>query len=249
MSLSREDVAGTIAPLSFIFWGGLLCILDFTISSKVNGEGFKVDLLNDFVGMLLITYGIFKLSAVQVHDRYSSAMGFVKIVAVLATLKALHDHLIYRTPEMLSVLFALLGLAELIAVVVFCVATRWFSREAQMENSARSWTTTIWLVTLIYLIPLGFFYAAGAVALSSDAQTAPAPPIACAQRAASSSPIDPASPQMRLASPKQSRPASATRPGPKRRAALAAGSAASASTRLNATSTQVTAVTETSSSR
>ncbi len=46
---------------------------------------------------------------------------------------------------------------------------------------------------------------------SSDAQTAPAPPIACAQRAASSSPIDPASPQMRLASPKQSRPASATR--------------------------------------
>ena len=84
---------------------------------------------------------------------------------------------------------------------------------------------------------------------SSEAQTAPAPPIACAQRARSSTPIDPASPQTRLASPKQSKPASAIRPGPKRRAAAAAGSAASASARLNATSTQVTAVTETSSSR
>lgn len=165
MSLSREDVAGTIAPLRFVFWGGLLCILDFSISSKVNGEGFKFDILNDFVGMLLITHGVFKLAAVQVHDRYSSAMGFVKIVAVLSTFKALHDHLIYRTPEVLSVLFALLALAELIAVVVFCVAMRWLSSEAQLDYPARSWTTTIWLVTLIYLIPLGFFYAAGAVAV------------------------------------------------------------------------------------
>ena len=84
---------------------------------------------------------------------------------------------------------------------------------------------------------------------SSDAHTAAAPPIACRHRAASSRPIEPEMPQTKLAAPKITIPASATRAAPRRRAACAAGSAASASTRLKATRTQVTAVTETSSSR
>ena len=49
--------------------------------------------------------------------------------------------------------------------------------------------------------------------------------------------------------PNSAIPATATLAGPKRRAQDAAGSAEIASTRLKATSTQVTAVTETSSSR
>ena len=48
---------------------------------------------------------------------------------------------------------------------------------------------------------------------------------------------------------RRSRPAQVTRAGPRRRAAIAAGSAASARTTLKATRTQVTSLTETSSSR
>ena len=84
---------------------------------------------------------------------------------------------------------------------------------------------------------------------SSEAQTAAAPPTACTQRANSSSSIEPERPQTRLEPAKTRIPPSATRAGPSRRAAAAAGSAAIASTRLKAIRTQVTALTETSSSR
>jgi hypothetical protein len=160
------DVTRAITPLRLIFWGGVLCVLDFTFtfSQKVNGEGFKFDLLNDFIGMLMIAFGVFALGRIEAHDRYATAMGFVKLIAVLATIEALHDHLIYSIPSGLSVFFMLLALAELVAIVVFCVAMRWLSNEAGLENAARSWTTTIWLFTLIYLLPLGLFYAAALVA-------------------------------------------------------------------------------------
>ena len=69
-------------------------------------------------------------------------------------------------PKVIRNLAMIISLADLlIAVLVFCVAMRWLSTEADLETAARSWTTTIWLVTLIYLIPLGFFYIAATVAL------------------------------------------------------------------------------------
>jgi hypothetical protein len=84
---------------------------------------------------------------------------------------------------------------------------------------------------------------------SSAAQTAAAPPTACRQRAAISTPIDGASPHPRLATAKSPSPAAVNLAGPTRDAACAAGTALAARTRLNPISTQVTAATETSSSR
>lgn len=165
MGLSREDVARTITPLRSIFWGGLLCILHVSITTRFNDVDYKIDILDDLVGMLLITSGVFKLAAVQVHQRYASAMRFVKAIAVLDTLAAIDGYFVYKKPVPLSALFTLLGIAELIAVVVFCVAMRWLCLDAQLEKSARSWSTTIWLFTLIFLIPLGLFAAASFVML------------------------------------------------------------------------------------
>jgi hypothetical protein len=159
------DVTRAVTPLRLVFWGGVLCVLDFTFTQTVNGEGFKFDILNDFVAMLMIASGVFALARIETHDRYATAMGFVKLVAVLATFKALHDHFVYHIPSGLSVFFMLLSLAELVAIVVFCVAMRWLSNEAGLENATRSWTTTLWLFALIYLLPLGLFYAAALVAI------------------------------------------------------------------------------------
>ena len=84
---------------------------------------------------------------------------------------------------------------------------------------------------------------------SSTAVTAIAPPSACTQRAAISVLRCSASPQAMPAPAKIARPIAAARPGPIRRARWAAGTAASAITRLNETSTQVTPATLVSSSR
>ena len=84
---------------------------------------------------------------------------------------------------------------------------------------------------------------------SSAAVTAAAPPSACTQRAAIRVLRSEDRPQARLAPAKTASPIAAARPGPTRRARWAAGTAASAITRLKETRTQVTAETLESSSR
>jgi hypothetical protein len=152
------------APLRGIFWGGLLCVLDFHISSTSNGEGWRFDFLNDFVGMLTITWAVFRLSRIEVEPRYAIAMGFLKIVAVLGCVKALHGHLIYDTPLLISLLINLQGFLAMAATVIFCVAMQWLSRHAGLERSAGSWRVTTILFIVVYLIPLGLFYLASLVA-------------------------------------------------------------------------------------
>ncbi len=84
---------------------------------------------------------------------------------------------------------------------------------------------------------------------SSAAVTARAPPSACRQRARIRVVRLSETPQASPAPAKIASPKAAARPGPIRRAASAAGTAARAITRLKETSTQVTPATVVSSSR
>lgn len=142
-------------------------MLDFHISSTSNGEGWRFDFLNDFAGMVTITWAVFRLSRIEVEPRYAIAMGFLKIVAVLGCVKALHGHLIYDTPLLISLLINLQGFLAMAATVIFCVAMQWLSRHAGLERSARSWKVTTILFIVIYLIPLGLFYLASLVATAT----------------------------------------------------------------------------------
>jgi hypothetical protein len=154
-------------PLRGIFWGGLLCVLDFKISSKINGEGWSFDFLNDFVGMVTIAWAVFRLSRIEVEPRYAIAMGFLKIVAVLGCVQALHNHLIYDTPLLISLLIDLQGFLAMAGTVIFCVAMQWLSRHAGLDRSAGSWKVTTILFLVIYLIPLGLFYLASLFATAT----------------------------------------------------------------------------------
>jgi len=167
VSLSIGDIRRTLSPLRLIFWGGLICVLDITFSETVNGSGWKFDILNDFVGMLMITWGVLQLAEIAVHDRYRTAMSFVKVVAVLSCVDAFHAHFIYDTPPLIAFLLSILGIAAMIATVLFSVAMRWLSVEADLRYSAQSWRTTTFLFVLIYLIPLGLFYCAAAIAIAT----------------------------------------------------------------------------------
>ena len=84
---------------------------------------------------------------------------------------------------------------------------------------------------------------------SSAAVTARAPPIAWIERATIRVSRLSESPQASPAPAKIASPTAAARPGPTRRATIAAGTAASAITRLKETSTQVTPKTVVSRSR
>ena len=164
MSISNSDIRLTITSLKYVFWGFLIYIVDFSINQAPNGQGWKFDFLNDFVGMLMITWGVWRLAETNVSPRYQMVMRFVSGVAVLLCLDALHDHFIYEPPPHISFLMTVLDVAALIAPVLFGSAMEWLSNEMGLRKSAASWKTTTRLFLFIYGIPLGLFYCVNAFA-------------------------------------------------------------------------------------
>jgi hypothetical protein len=156
MSDHGQDIRRSITPLRLIFWGGLIVVFDVRIG--------RFDLVNDLVGMIMITWGVFRLSDFTARHRYSMAMIFIKVVAVLGCLVALHDHFVYQVPAPLSTVLLLTNGVAAVAIVVFCLAMRWLSTEAGLSASAKSWRTTTRLFAALYLLPLGAVYLAAAVA-------------------------------------------------------------------------------------
>ena len=163
--ISDYDVKKALKPLKFIFWGGILCVIDFKHTSTVNGSGVSFDFLNDFIGMLMITYGVFKLSEITIDMSYSKMMNFVKIIAVISSIKAFEGHFLYQKSELYSVGVTLLMIAELVAIMLFCTSMITFSNEADLTESSGKWSLTRLLFGIIYVIPLGLFYLASIFAI------------------------------------------------------------------------------------
>lgn len=153
------DVARAVRPLKMIFWGALLVVLDF----RING----FDLLNDTIGMILITIAVFSLAQIRVDDRYWTMMSFVRIMSAVALAKSVVVQIPMRGSTGMGVLLALTSLIGLIATMVFFAAMRRLCQSGGLSRSARSWTTTLTLFAVIYLIPMGLFYAIALFCMAS----------------------------------------------------------------------------------
>src|SRR5688572_29645676 len=145
------DFAGRVSrcgtPLRLIFWGGLLCLFDFSFSSQSNGHGFQFDILNDLVGMALITVGVFRILGLRLDEKRRGMLLFVAVVSVVSTAEALLDHFIFPRHELFFWLATLIGLAELTAILFFCVVMK----------------STFLLFLFILVIPLGSLHLIGIV--------------------------------------------------------------------------------------
>jgi hypothetical protein len=165
--MNEHIVKQAITPLRLIFWGGLLCVFDFTFSETTNGWGLKFDVLDDVLGTILIAVGVFRLSASPVHDRYATMMKFVQVMSLLAVLDAIRDHFIMPLHPVVQFVLSLFGLITLAAIVGFCIAMRWFCEATNLLEASRSWSTTTLLFVIIYLVPLGLFYVITAGTIAS----------------------------------------------------------------------------------
>jgi hypothetical protein len=150
IELSPGEIKRAIGPLRLIFWGGMICVLDF----KFNG----FDVINDVVGTIMIAWGVFKLSEFRIDERYRSAMLFVKIISILCIAQAIHAHFNYRIPRVIAFLLHVLGIAKMLATVLFCVAMRWLSTAAGLTRSRESWKVSAILFAVIYLVPFGLLH-------------------------------------------------------------------------------------------
>ena len=165
--LSWQDVHVAVKPLRLIFWGGLLCILDLTFSSTTNGSGYRCDVLDDTVGAVLITFGVFRLGRAPVPGAYAGVMRFVKVVAVASIVETAIKHVIFDEPAVLTLALTVVGLCQLAATILFCLAMRWFCEEAGLPLVAGSWRVTFWLFCLLYAAPLAVLYVASLFAAAA----------------------------------------------------------------------------------
>lgn len=156
MSSVETAIRGAITPLRMIFWGGLLCVLDFEFNRTTNGSGWSLDVLNDAVGVGLILAGVVKLRGIRLPGAPTLSFGFAAFAATLALLKAIHGHFIYPTPTFVNVSATLIGLCSLVGIIVFCVAMQQVCRITSLRRSQSRWFVTTLLFVVIYLLPLGW---------------------------------------------------------------------------------------------
>lgn len=153
--MGHADLRSAVRPLRWIFWGGLLCVIDVHYSTVTNGRGWHFDFLSDVVGMALIVAGLVRLLAVPVHDRYATVLRVCTAVAVLELLDAVRGHFIQPWPTPVVVGASLLHLLGFVATALFCVAMRWMCDAHGLADASRSWRTTLILFLVAWVIPLG----------------------------------------------------------------------------------------------
>jgi hypothetical protein len=153
--MHRVPIIHAIRPLRRLIWGALLVLLDFILFKYTNdGVGFRIDVLDDTVGMVLIASAVATLRDIYVSPSYAVGMGFVRWVAILALLESILDHFIFPQPAWLELSVQALGYAKPVAILLFCACMRELCREAMLPEAGRKWLTTLMLFLVVYGIPL-----------------------------------------------------------------------------------------------
>lgn len=150
-----DDIIHAARPLRQIFWGTLLVLLDFTFAWTSGGEGFRFDILDDTLGMVLITAAVARLRRIHVDSSYTARMGFIRWVAILAVVESILDHFIFAQPPLLTPLLQILGIAKIVASLLFLACMGRLCLEARWIKAARRWHITLALFLVFYGVPYG----------------------------------------------------------------------------------------------
>ena len=155
------------SSLRFIFWGILVCAVDLKLG--------EFDIINDFVGMLMILRGVVTLSRVPLSDRYRRWMFFTVAVAVLMTIytflsSILHPLHIIQTPKpnmIICAVFLFVILVAVLGVIAFCRCMIEHCSAMRWERAIASWKFSTRLVTYGVMLPCIMLAIALAVAFPS----------------------------------------------------------------------------------
>lgn len=153
--IHRVNIIHASQPLHRIVWGALLVLFDVTFTWTAGGEGFRLDIVSDTVGLMLITAAVGRLRDISTDASYVNRMRAIHWVSILVLLESLMQHFIFNTPEWLKLLSSALGLATILAVLCFCACMRDLCREVMLDDAARAWRRTIALFLFCYGIPCG----------------------------------------------------------------------------------------------
>ena len=139
-------------PLSFVFWGGLLVVLDLNLTFGFIGGGHvHFDLLHDTLGFALVATGLLRITARRAwRDGWEVVIGFVTGAAVAAFVG---DLVSWWFPWRDLVPFGVavfLWLVFIVAVILFALALAWLARDLHLPTVERAWHRTAILAAACY---------------------------------------------------------------------------------------------------
>lgn len=168
--IHREDIIHAARPLRWIFWGALLVLVDISFSMTFGETGFQFDLLNDTLGMLLITAAVGRLRNIGLDSSYANRMQFIHWVAIVALLESLMNHFVFQKSWLLMSLSLALDLATIVALLAFCTSMRDVCRAGMLAEAGQKWHRTFVLFLVLYGIPglLLVFFGIAAIATNQS---------------------------------------------------------------------------------
>ena len=159
--MTADEIQRAVGPLRLIFWGALLCVLDFSIN------GF--DILNDTIGTLLLALGVWGFSTWPVEEAsYRPRLQLLQVVAVIAVFHSISAQLPVESPPAVTLLETLFSIVKLAASVLFCMVMMQVCGEAGLIPATQSWAITRNLFFWIYAVPLGLFHVIAMGAILTD---------------------------------------------------------------------------------
>ena len=147
------DARTARSALDKIFWGTLICVLDFSFSQTVNGSGFRFDVISDVVGAAMIAWGLGQLRPLIADAAYARIMSFCQIIAVGAVLEALANHVVIDWPLPVRLLSFAFSLVCLLAIYRFCFAMQLFCRSLGLFEIDYRWRTSQTLFLWLLVVP------------------------------------------------------------------------------------------------
>jgi hypothetical protein len=151
--MDRNTAEVAYQALGRIFWGVLICVLDFNLSTTTNREGFKFDVISDVIGAILIVRGLGQLQPLVFDRQYAGILSFCYIVAMVEVLEAIVDHFIIQWPLPLGIAYGIWSLVSLYAVFRFCGSMRIFCFSATLFETEATWITSERFILWLVLIP------------------------------------------------------------------------------------------------
>ena len=119
-----------IVPCRLIFWGIIICTIYLSITPN------RFDIFNDFFGMLLILWGVVRLSRIPIARRYQQLMWFPVIVAFYGAILVPLQPTWQPPPS--AIVFALLFLCAFVSIVsmlLFCCCMQKYCEVMSWERA------------------------------------------------------------------------------------------------------------------
>lgn len=141
-------------PLGFVFWGGVLVVIDVNIGLRLGGRGVSIDLLPDLLGLGLICLGLIILGA---EGRFSGMADLLVTVAAsvffclfLGSVAALF---VPQLAQLERWGLVAIELVAGIAVLAVCRALQLMAAEMGLTSLAKSWRSAGILIVLLFTVP------------------------------------------------------------------------------------------------